>query len=1196
MGFNPFQEAFGNDLQRQYDNCEWQDQGTQQCDFNWEKDGGQYSSGWQEPVVQPQYDPNWQDPRMQRQLPTDASYDYGEPHRTALNFDIEVKEREENALVVEKENQKSMQMRSAKISAAMDFADDVINRGYLSRLNSYDVLKPRVDSQFGKQMRVFKLTRLIYEEGEDINEKLISVYGALHNIRSRVFLMLSADKFGIDFYISTAVEKNGDIAASLAGEILQNGLQGNFPGSIRRDEIYKTALDQQQTEKLMRGIFESSRFSGTSNHGVAAVTMIPSERGKQKESFVQGLEKLINALHGKQYTAMFLAAPLTHDVIDARKSGLEYLYSTISPMGKTSFSYGENVSKAVTEGISRSFSESVNTSITDSNSENHSVSTSVTDTKGTSDGTTITDSYGSSFGSSSQGLFGGTDSSGTNIGSSFGRSHTTSKSRSKTRSVTSGESFTHSVTTGSSQTNTNTVNDSVSNTLGENRTFNITYENKAILDMMEHVDEHLKRIKLCESFGLWDCAAYFIAEDAVAMNAASVYHSLMTGESSQIEQSFVNFWSASDNQEKILDIKKYLMQGYHPLMELQASTDQDTFQTQLISPAAMVSGQELPLLLSFPRSSVPGLMVDNIASFGRSVILSGKKPKRTITLGHVMHKGETYDNVVELDLDKLNQHCFITGSTGSGKSNTTSQLLSEFYHKGIPFLVIEPAKGEYKIDFGNLPNINIFWTNPNEFQMLHLNPFRFPNEIHVLEHLDRLIEMFSACWPLTAAMPSILKDTMERSYEVCGWDMAKSICLNPEGVKYPTFTTVQNVLEQVINATSYSAESKGDYKGALGTRIRSLTRGIMGQVFCSEEDLRDEILFDENTIIDLSRVGSVETKSLIMGILIMKLNEYRSAKATSKTQNSGLRHVTVLEEAHNLLRRVSPGSGSDVQSKSIEMISNGIAEMRTYGEGFLIIDQSPTAVDISAIKNTNTKIVMRLPEESDFTTIGGAFSLEKDQIREIPRLGIGEAIVSQSGWLQPILTKINNAGDAVACWHYEKKETDHVTVRKTNANLCVMLVNQIETGQCGDMLLDENGVFSKDVLAPYTEILRTSTLTSFKQKEILEHIRRYLTEFQPHLDKDKARIGKMIIEILDCAGLFHTIPLKFRDVNAEVTDEDRQNYARWIKRIARGLGNYAEFAEKIDRDRMLIYMRSYLIKTGGHYTKLKHKGWKNSKA
>jgi len=154
----------------------------------------------------------------------------------------------------------------------------------------------------------------------------------------------------------------------------------------------------------------------------------------------------------------------------------------------------------------------------------------------------------------------------------------------------------------------------------------------------------------------------------------------------------------------------------------------------------------------------------------------------------------------------------------------------------------------------------------------------------------------------------------------------------------------------VMEESAYSSDSKGDYKGALCTRIKSLTNGLYGQIFTNDE-LSEEELFDRNVIIDLSRTGSSETKALIMGLLVMKLQEYRMANATGG--NVPLKHITVLEEAHNILKRTSTeqsSEGANILGKSVEMLANSIAEMRTYGEGFIIADQAPGLMDMSAIR------------------------------------------------------------------------------------------------------------------------------------------------------------------------------------------------------------------------------------------------------
>jgi hypothetical protein len=278
----------------------------------------------------------------------------------------------------------------------------------------------------------------------------------------------------------------------------------------------------------------------------------------------------------------------------------------------------------------------------------------------------------------------------------------------------------------------------------------------------------------------------------------------------------------------------------------------------------------------------------------------------------------------------------------------------------------------------------------------------------VLEHIDRIIEIFNACWPMYAAMPAILKDSILAAYENIGWDLFNSENkYSPE--LYPTFADVLAELKNILNNSEFHDDAKGNYKGALETRIKSLTNGIVGEIFSYNEN-GDEVLFDEDTIIDISRIGSQETKALIMGILIMRLNEYRMSKG--EQPNSSLKHVTVLEEAHNILKNSTTNQnieGGNVAAKAVEMISNSIAEMRTYGEGFIIADQSPNAVDISAIRNTNTKIIMRLPETEDRKTAGKASAMKDNQIDEIAKLPTGVAVVYQNNWEEPVLCKITKS-------------------------------------------------------------------------------------------------------------------------------------------------------------------------------------------
>ena len=228
---------------------------------------------------------------------------------------------------------------------------------------------------------------------------------------------------------------------------------------------------------------------------------------------------------------------------------------------------------------------------------------------------------------------------------------------------------------------------------------------------------------------------------------------------------------------------------------------------------------------------------------------------------------------------------------------------------------------------------------------------------------------------------------------------------------------------------SMTAITKVLIRVPLLTRLQSLTNGINGMIFTCDEIAAAD-LFDKNVIVDLSRVGSSETKSLIMGMLVLKLQEHRMALATG--MNEKLKHITVLEEAHNLLKRTSTEQASEsanLLGKSVEMLANAIAEMRTYGEGFVIADQAPGLLDMSVIRNTNTKIIMRLPDRTDRELVGRAANLNDDQITELAKLPCGVAAIYQNEWVQPVLCKVKeNEGQQVRYTYTPRENDEHLDV------------------------------------------------------------------------------------------------------------------------------------------------------------------------
>lgn len=856
---------------------------------------------------------------------------------------------------------------------------------------------------------------MVYQNDEYSTYKFETVFNAVQNLNCGVFIIADSNGKKTDFYMGVRSLDNKRTTKSLK-DTLRNALLGQFPGVKTVDLLDPTAEDL---------------ISTFSNKNIASISCVAKNKDKEfknNESFIQGLEKLIIAMQGQKYTIIVLAKSTSANQLEELRKSYETIYTQLSPYANMQLSYGVNTAISLSDALSngtttgknysRNKSFQVSSSHQEGFSESHSVSkpdmlSAAAKSLGTvalsvaslataplTGGASIAAATAISFGQVGlNSISPKTYSDGTTISESDTVSHST----------TNGESF------GTNNSSSSTITKTKGHTTGSSNNMMLTMQNKNLMDKMEKIEMQIKRIDECESVGMWECAAYILSDkqETVEM-AAGTYKALMKGENSGVETSAINFWGKKQ-REKIFLLKDYITNFIHPVFEYPSE------KTLIpVTASSLVSGNELAIHMGLPRKSVCGFPVIEHAEFGKEVVrYDVALNKDDFQLGHVFGMGEESNTDVMLDCNSLTMHTFITGSTGSGKSNTVYEILNQLrtlYR--IPFLVIEPAKGEYKNIFGQYADVNVYGTNPNLTNLLRINPFSFPKDIHVLEHIDRLVEIFNVCWPMYAAMPVILKEALERAYISNGWDINRSV--NDTIDRFPNFIDLLEQIKIIINESHYSSDSKADYSGALMTRVRSLTTGLNGQIF-SNESISDYDLFDKCVIIDLSRIGSLETKSLIMGLLVMKLNEYRMV---SGRINSPLKHITVLEEAHNLLKRTSINQSSDNSNligKSVELLSNSIAEMRTYGEGFIIADQSPGLLDLSVIRNTNTKIILRLPDRQDRELVGFSASLNENQISELAKLKKGVAAVYQNNWVEPILVQINKCDISEKMYNFKEQ-------------------------------------------------------------------------------------------------------------------------------------------------------------------------------
>lgn len=909
------------------------------------------------------------------------------------------------------------------------------------------------DFRSSNNIRYINITKWVIDKKENSLEKLVNVYEVVSNDACNISLVFHRKVIKTDVYLAITNIDNDDNNVDIESyrRRLESAIQGNFPGSSWKEEIGRGKLPC---------------FNNNAHYSVATASNVPTEKS---EKFVsQTIEKLLDgiipATAQQEYILVLLATPI-QDIAE-RKLILSQIYSDLAPYAswQTNYTYteadarGSAATVGINVGASAGTQTGTNSSVTDTSGQTDTAGITDTESNSSTEGTTktsetnssTTDTVGGSFNQSIKyGVKGSLVSGSTSVGVNASRARTIGKSLSKvfSKSMTKGTSLAKTASkavskstalaTGASKALNFSMNfganfartSNVTATIGKNEGITQSFTNHNIKHALELLEEQMKRLEKSTALGMWDFAAYILSEDqTVANNVAYSYLALTQGEESHMSQTVVNLWrgDVQEEQAKANEIFGYLKDLRHPMFalnpELLENDESFSVYPAVVTATTALSGKELAYSLNFPQKSIAGLPVFECAEFGRNINSYEETERDFVKLGKIFHMNHTEQLDAKISLNSLASHTFISGSTGTGKSNTVYEILGEVRKHGVKFLVVEPAKGEYKHIFGNDENVSVYGTNPELSDLLRINPFAFPKGIHVLEHLDRLIEIFNVCWPMYAAMPAVLKNAVERAYEDSGWDLLKSI--NSYGDLYPTFADVTRNIKEIIDSSEYDNENKGAYKGSLLTRLESLTNGINGMIFTNQA-ITDKELFDENVIIDLSRVGSTETKSLIMGMLVLKLQEYRMTHTDSL--NNLLKHVTVLEEAHNILKRTSNEQSmedSNLVGKSVEMIANGIAEMRTYGEGFIIADQAPGLMDMAVIRNTNTKIIMRLPDFSDRELVGKSANLNDDQITELAKLPKGVAALYQNEWIEPILCKIDQFNGLENCFEYHNQVTN----------------------------------------------------------------------------------------------------------------------------------------------------------------------------
>lgn len=392
---------------------------------------------------------------------------------------------------------------------------------------------------------------------------------------------------------------------------------------------------------------------------------------------------------------------------------------------------------------------------------------------------------------------------------------------------------------------------------------------------------------------------------------------------------------------------------------------------------------------------------------------------------------------VEFPVELFKKHAFIAGVPGAGKTNTMLHLVTNLWRdtkEKIPFLVLEPAKQEYRAlaKIRGMEELRIFSPGADTYFPLHINPFQFPVGLTLAEHIANLNAVFAGAFELPPPSPHFIDTCIEKVYLDKGWNVNERNIPDANGNYRHEFPTLQELyasLEVAVKNSHYQGETLGNLQSVLEVRVGSLLKREIGNVY----NVRDSILkpeqwLDVPAIIELESLGEgpANFMSLLLSTLIRETLNVRKTSddnRVDKKENKVLNHVIFYEEAHNLIgpNTDSPlGDSADPKISATKYIVKMLAEVRALGEGIVIADQLPTVMAPEVLKNTGLKIAHRITAQDDRGLLGSTMSASPDQLEEQGTFGTGWALIFYEDLLKPYKMKVHE-------WDIQNKDKSKYT-------------------------------------------------------------------------------------------------------------------------------------------------------------------------
>lgn len=353
--------------------------------------------------------------------------------------------------------------------------------------------------------------------------------------------------------------------------------------------------------------------------------------------------------------------------------------------------------------------------------------------------------------------------------------------------------------------------------------------------------------------------------------------------------------------------------------------------------------------------------------------------------------------MLKYPIELLNKHAFICGVPGSGKTYTMLHMVTELHKNKIPFMVMEPAKKEYRAIYNygkEMLDIMLFSPHMNTLFPLHVNMMEFPEGITLSEHINVLMNVFESTFELGGPVYNLLDKSIGLAYEKYGWNEYNE---NDGSKEYPCLEELRDIFTDQVEKTTYNGNFKGDLKSFLNVRLEGLMRRDAGEVFnVKKSTIKPEDWISKSSIIEMEDMGEKNRNFLTLLLCNYIREELKIIKKKNVDDaNKNPNHVIFIEEAHNVIANTAEQSGSNINPKisATKFIVDMLAEVRALRESIVIADQLPSSMAQEVMKNTGLKIALRMSSQDEREYISSTISASPVQIDNLSRYEKGKSLV-----------------------------------------------------------------------------------------------------------------------------------------------------------------------------------------------------------